>query len=174
MHWTDEIHRLLIGVSDIINRLDVDARLLTASDVKLDRALFPLLSRLAMHEPLNTVDLANLVGRDHSTVSRQVAKLEDEGLVERVAVPTDKRARFLKTTAAGQRLLAQIASVRRRWMEEHFSDWSKDDLAQLNLLMTRALQAKDSGPLNQQIGNRTRTDSARKIEKRLPSGKGAA
>lgn len=153
MHWTDELHRSLIGISDIINRLDVDARLLTASEVKLDRALFPLLSRLAMHEPLNTVDLANLVGRDHSTVSRQVARLEAGGLVDRVEVPTDKRARLLIASAAGRELLETIATVRRGWMEEHFSDWSQADLQQLTQLMTRMLQPRESDPFELPAGS---------------------
>lgn len=146
MDWIDQLHRLIIGVSDVINRIDVDSRLLAASEVKLDRALFPLLSRIAMHEPLNTVDLANLVGRDHSTVSRQVAKLEECGLIERVPAPNDRRARMLVTSKAARDLMSKVTEVRRRWMEEHFSEWSQAERDQLIRLMTRMMEPRAPSP----------------------------
>ncbi|NJR80076.1 MarR family winged helix-turn-helix transcriptional regulator [Sphingomonas corticis] len=144
MHWTDRLHPLLIGVSDVVNRLDVDTRLLAASDVKLDRALFPLLSRLALHEPMNTVELANLVGRDHSVVSRQVAKLEALELVERVPDERDRRARLLKPSAAGRELLARVAVARRRWMEADFRAWPDEDIETLIALVGRMLDGLGS------------------------------
>eukprot|EP01041_Mallomonas_annulata_P034379 gene34379-57136_t len=83
IHWADELHAILLQVSGVMNRSDVDARFLMRSGVKLDRALFPLLTRIGASGPLGAVELAGMVGRDHSTVSRQVSKLEDLGLVER-------------------------------------------------------------------------------------------
>lgn len=138
-HWTDQIHRLLMGFANFVNRIDVDARLLAASDVKLDRALFPLLSRLSLYGPMTTVDLANLVGRDHSTVSRQIAKLETLGLVDRLPDPNDARARLLQPSKEGRALLERIAQVRRSWIEQHFCDWSVRDRDQLITLMERVM-----------------------------------
>ncbi len=141
MNWPDELHHLLIRISDLINRFDVDARLMAASGVKLDRALFPLLSRINLHDQINTVELANLVGRDHSTVSRQVTKLEQLGLVERLPNALDWRVRHLSPSAAGRELLAHVDDGRRRWMEEHFRDWSDEDRGQLIKLMSRMINA---------------------------------
>ena len=45
----------------------------------LDRALFPLLVGIERRGPIGVGDLADLAGRDYSTVSRQVAKLESLG-----------------------------------------------------------------------------------------------
>lgn len=139
MHWTDRLHGALISVADRVNRLDADARLLAASGVKLDRALFPLLSRVALNADINVAELANLIGRDHSTVSRQVVKLERLGLLVRKADPADQRSRRLALSETGQDILARIAAVRRRGMEEHFAQWSEADRERLIGLMARML-----------------------------------
>ena len=61
MHWTDRLHRQLIAISDLVNRFDVDARLMAESGIKLDRALYPLLSRIDLNPDIILIDLANLV-----------------------------------------------------------------------------------------------------------------
>ena len=143
MHWTDKLHAILMGVSDLTNRIDIDARLLAASNVKLDRALLPLLSRLALHEQMSTVELANLVGRDHSTVSRQLAKLEDLALIERVPSSGDRRVRMICPSAKGKALLGAVAKVRRQWIEAHFRDWPREDIDQLISLAGKMMEGLD-------------------------------
>jgi len=123
MDWQDRLYRSLIAVADLINRLDVDARLLAAAGVKLDRALFPLLARVAMTPDINVAEMANIVGRDHSTVSRQVIRLEELGLIVRLPDPEDSRSRRLVLSAQGQEIMARIAEIRRQWMEAHFQSW---------------------------------------------------
>lgn len=140
MDWTDTLHRLLIDISNLTNRFDVDGRLMAGADVKLDRALFPLLARLGLAGATGTVDLANLVGRDHSTVSRQVARLEMLGLVKRVPSPRDGRVQLLAPSEAGETLLSHVAAVRKRWMEDHFRDWPHADRDQLLALLARFMQ----------------------------------
>lgn len=137
MHWTDRLHRALLGVSDMMIRVDVDGRLIAASGVKLDRALFPLLARIAMSPDMNVAALANLVGRDHSTVSRQIVKLEELKLIVRTSDPDDERSRRLAPTNAGTTVLSRINAVRRQWMLHHFSEWSRADRDQLIALMER-------------------------------------
>ncbi|MFZ5668045.1 MAG: MarR family winged helix-turn-helix transcriptional regulator [Pseudomonadota bacterium] len=145
MDWVARLHQALIAVSDQVNRLDLDARLLADSGVKLDRALFPLLSRIAMNPRMNVSDLANLVGRDHSTVSRQVVKLEKLGLLTRTSDPDDQRSLHLSVSEAGEGLLARVGAVVRRRMEEHFAGWDVADRDRLIELMARMLEL---GPRN--------------------------
>lgn len=127
MDWPDRLHRSLIAVADLVNRFDVDARLLAAAGVKLDRALFPLLARVAMNPDINVAEMANIVGRDHSTVSRQVIKLEELGLLVRRPDPDDSRSRRLVLSPHGQEIMARIAEIRRQWMEAHFRSWPPND-----------------------------------------------
>src|SRR5260221_10617668 len=100
--WSDEIHAVLLRLNGYMNRPDLDAAFLAQAGVKLDRALFPLLTRIGLFGPIGVVELANLIGRNHSTVSRQAAKLESLGLVERRVEDGDQRVRRLQPTDAGQ------------------------------------------------------------------------
>lgn len=136
-HWTDELHAILLQLTGVLTRPDVDARFLARAGVKLDRALFPLLTRIGVAGPIGTIELAALVGRDHSTVSRQTAKLEELGLVERHSSQTDGRIRLLQPTSAGKKMLAAFARTRRKMIEEHFKDWSAQERSQLLELLRK-------------------------------------
>jgi len=60
-----------------------DADYLHEAGVSLDRALCPLLVRLSAASSMSVATLAEQVGRDPSTVSRQLAKLEQFGLARK-------------------------------------------------------------------------------------------
>jgi DNA-binding MarR family transcriptional regulator len=139
--WCDELHAVFLQLNGYMNRPDLDAAFLALADVKLDRALYPLLLRIGYAEPIGVVDLAGLVGRNHSTVSRQVAKLEALGLVERHVAADDQRIRLLKASAAGREMLATFSNVRRRFLDERLGDWSVEDRKLLLDLLQR-LSAK--------------------------------
>jgi len=100
-----------------------------------------LLLRIGYAEPIGVVDLAGLVGRNHSTVSRQVAKLEALGLVERHVALDDQRIRLLKPSAAGRDMLATFSNVRRRFLDERLGDWTIEERKLLLSLLQR-LSAK--------------------------------
>jgi DNA-binding MarR family transcriptional regulator len=125
--WSDEIHAVFLQLNGYMNRPDLDSAFLARAGVKLDRALFPLLTRIGLSAPIGVVDLAGLVGRNHSTVSRQADKLESLGLVERHAVTSDQRVRLLRPSAAGQKMLAQFAETRRKFLDERLGDWATDE-----------------------------------------------
>lgn len=134
-HWTAELHERLLQVSGLMNRPEIDAQFLARSGVKLDRALFPLLTRIGAYGPIGAVELAGLVGRNHSTVSRQTARLEELGLIERDQSASDGRIRLLQPSAAGKRMLAEFARTRRKLIEEYFRDWSGRDRSELLRLL---------------------------------------
>ncbi|WP_141493672.1 MarR family winged helix-turn-helix transcriptional regulator [Neokomagataea tanensis] len=127
MHWTDLLHRSLVSASDLITRLDVDARLLAEANVNLDRALFPLLARIALTQDTNVAALANLLSKDHSSVSRQILKLEKLGLITRTGNPEDQRSRQLTLTPEALVMMEKISTVRRKWMVKHFEEWDEKD-----------------------------------------------
>jgi len=137
-HWTSDLHALLLHISAGMNRPEVDERFLRAANSELDRELFPLLSRIAAAN-IGIVELAAQVGRTHSTVSRQVAKLERLGLVERSPSASDGRIRLLRLSQDGEALIGKFAATRRRLMEEHFKDWSEADLKTLIDLLKKAV-----------------------------------
>jgi len=135
--WSDELHAVLLQLNGYMNRPDLDQAFLARAGVKLDRALFPLLTRIGLSHPISVVELANLVGRDHSVVSRQVAKLEVLGLVEREAVRGDLRVRLLKPSAAGWKMLDQFAVTRRKFLSERLGGWTDEERRVLLQLLLR-------------------------------------
>lgn len=143
-HWADELHAILLEITGVMNRPDIDTRFLKRAGVRLERALLPLLTRMGAAGPIGAVELAGLVGRDHSTVSRQLAKLEALGLLERRLSAADGRVRLVEPSAAGRRMLAELARTRRKLMESAFRDWNARERAQLlHLLKSMAASIDD-------------------------------
>src|SRR5258708_7712337 len=135
--WSDDIHAVLLQLNGYMNRPDVDQAFLARAGVKLDRALFPLLTRIGLYQPISVVELASLVGRDHSTVSRQVTKLEALGLVERQAAKHDQRVRLLSPSASGRKMLGQFSRVRRAFLGDRLGSWTDEERRTLLELLRR-------------------------------------
>jgi len=93
----------------------------------MDKAAFVLLANLAHLGPSRSSALAEAVFSDPSTVSRQVAGLVKDGLVERRADPEDGRASVLVATESGHRLLAERRRMRNAAIARMFGGWSEPD-----------------------------------------------
>jgi DNA-binding MarR family transcriptional regulator len=158
--WSDEIHAVLLRLNGYMNRPDLDQAFLARAGVKLDRALFPLLTRIGLTHPVGVVELGNLIGRDHSTVSRQVAKLEALGLVERRAAKGDQRVRLLEPSMTGWRMLNQFAIARRQFLNERLGDWTDEERSKFLDLLTRF---SDTFSSIKRMADAKRSSSARAI-----------
>jgi len=132
-----ELHRSLVDMVSAMNRPENDAAMLEKAGLALERALFPLLVLVERLGPIGVVDLAGRVGRDHTTVSRQVARLEALGLVERRASPVDGRVREAVITPRGKAATDAVDAARGRMALELFATWSQDDFDALVRLMRR-------------------------------------
>ena len=137
----DAIAAALIELTGLLNSPRQDEVLLGAAGVALARALFPLLVRLSASPAMGVAQLADKVGRDPSTVSRQIAKLERLGLVERPSSEADMRVRAAAITEAGARTVQAITQARRRLLRELVADWPAADQAAFPELLQRFAQA---------------------------------
>jgi len=133
----DELAASLIDLVGFLNSPQRDDVLLREADVSLDRALFPLLVRLGMQGPLSVAVLADQVGRDHTTVSRQLAKLESLGLISRPQGLTDRRVRTARVTGEGEAVVKAIVQARHRLLSRVLADWSEADVKALAGLSRR-------------------------------------
>lgn len=76
--------------------------------------------------------------------------LEDEGLVERVPDPDDRRAILVRLTAIGRRSFAAMAAEHERWIVESFGGLSRREVATMASLLARlkthvrALEERDT------------------------------
>lgn len=92
----------------------------------VDRSTIMLLKTLVVVGPSRSSALATAVHSDPSTVSRQIASLVRDGLVERRADPEDGRASVLVPTEAGLEVLEEqrkrlglaLARVVQQWAPE--------------------------------------------------------
>lgn len=132
-----QLHESLVDLIALTNLPQRDDVLLRAAGVTLDRALFPLLIGIQRFEPIGVVELADRAGKDYSTVSRQVAKLADLGLVERRPSAADRRVKEAVMTSAGRRVTDAIEAARQRLNMPVFAQWSDRDLLDLSRLMRR-------------------------------------
>jgi DNA-binding MarR family transcriptional regulator len=142
-----ELHRSLLDVVGMINQPERDAAMLEAAGLSLERALFPLLVLVERLGPIGVVELAGRVGRDYTTVSRQIARLEALGLVVRSAGKADKRVREARITPAGKAATDAVDAARERMAVELFGGWSVaefDGLVRLLRKFANGMEAMSS------------------------------
>ncbi len=90
----------------------------------MDRAAYLLLNRLDREGPMGVKALAEGMGIDSSTVTRQVAPLVETGLVKRTSHPEDGRAVVLALSPRGEARLAEVRASRRTLMAMITEEWS--------------------------------------------------
>lgn len=144
----DAIASALIELTGLLNSPRQDEVLLGLAGVALDRALFPLLVRLSAAPSMSIAQLADQAGRDPSTVSRQIAKLEQLGLVKRPSAREDMRVRAAAISRSGARAVAAITDARRKLLSELIQDWPAAEQQMFPLLLQKfadAMKARQNG-----------------------------
>ena len=129
------LHLALLEIIGVMNEPHRDEALIAAAGIRLDRALFPLLIGIERFGPIGVVELAAGVNRDHTTVSRQLGKLESLGLVTRVESVDDRRTRRAIVTPEGRMMTERIDVARERMFRSIFSDWAPEEVSELTRLM---------------------------------------
>ncbi|WP_256575534.1 MarR family winged helix-turn-helix transcriptional regulator [Pseudomonas sp. NFPP24] len=132
-----DLHGSLVEIVGVMNRPQRDEAMVREAGISLDRALFPLLVLVERLGPIGVVELAGRVGRDYTTVSRQVAKLESQGLVTRQASALDRRVRESVITEKGKAMTDRVDDARERIGMSIFSTWEEGDFDNLVRLMRK-------------------------------------
>lgn len=141
-----ELHMALLDIVSAMNRPQQDEALIREAGIALDRALFPLLVGIERFGPIGVVEMADRVGRDYTTVSRQVAKLETLGLVVRQDSAADRRVREAAITAKGKAMTNLVDAARERIGRAIFETWDARDVDELVRLMRKFADAFKGGP----------------------------
>lgn len=119
------------------------AMLQAAADDNVEWPAHVLLRSLKRQGPMRVTSVAECLHLDKSTVSRMVARLAGDGLLERRADPEDGRASILVPTEAGEGLVAEFEQRRLQFFNETIADWDDAEVAQLDQLLTRFAAAYD-------------------------------
>jgi DNA-binding MarR family transcriptional regulator len=141
-----QLHDALLDIVSVMNRPQRDEVLIKEAGIPLDRALFPLLVGVERFGPIGVVDLADRAGRDYTTVSRQVAKLESLGLVGRQASAADRRVREAIITAKGKAMTDLVDAARDRIGRAIFRTWDARDVGELVRLIRKFADAVKDDP----------------------------
>jgi DNA-binding MarR family transcriptional regulator len=123
-------------------------RLARRSDIHrdLDRASYLLARTLDTTGPISVSDLASTLGLDATTVTRQVAAIECQGLIYRDTDPEDGRVNLIELSPAGRRKMRAVQRARRERVRDLLAGWSKRDQRDLGRLLGKFNDAIDMEP----------------------------
>jgi DNA-binding MarR family transcriptional regulator len=96
-----------------------------------------ILSYVDASDDPTATDLAALWGLDKSTVSRQLADLEEQGLLKRAPHARRSRTQQLKLTAKGRRALDTAIAKHRERIAKVLASWAPAEIARFGELLSR-------------------------------------
>lgn len=126
----NEIFEALFEIVTFFNQPQQDRHLLQQADVPLEPAALPIVVRVGRQPGISIGQLADQIGRNHSSISRQVDKLMTAGWLQETE-RGDQRVRQVELTPQGQRGLMQIKVARETAFREKLTDYSNNDRAEL-------------------------------------------
>ena len=98
---------------------------------ELSPSLVAALSTVEQHGPLTPSGVAAREGIQRPTVTRVLARLEEQGLIERMADPRDGRSTFVSATKAGRELLAELRTRKTAFLARRIERLDSDERAAL-------------------------------------------
>ncbi len=116
-----------VAESLLVSTVRLARRLRQLSGARLTPSQHSVMTSIHRHGPLTLGALAEHERVAPPTISRVVAKLESEELVERRPDPADGRIVRVVTTAKGAELLEAARSRKVAWLDEHLSRLSPED-----------------------------------------------
>jgi len=122
-----EFHGALLDIIGVMNQPARDDQLLQTAGVQLDQILFPLLVAIGRCGPIGVVELADNLGRDYTTVSRQVKKLEAQSLAHKQPNAQDRRISEVTLSERGREIYDAIAVARQTLMNKVLAGWSPEE-----------------------------------------------
>ncbi len=140
------------------------ARILAAATHDVEWSAHVLLKCLHSEGPMRASEVAEFLQSDPSTVSRQVAGLVKDGLLERRSDPHDGRASLLVLTPDAYAVLADHDRIRLEYFTQVLDGWSAADLQQFAGMLRRFCAAYDTMNdtfITERIGQRSDGSRAR-------------
>ena len=135
--------RLWLRLLKVVRGIESELRENLRRDHNTTLPRFDVMSALSRHpDGLKMSKLSGVLRVSNGNVTGIADRLSEEGLVERVAVPGDRRATVLRLTSEGQREFARQAAEHERWVDEILSGVSaadaRDIAARLNAIAAEA------------------------------------
>lgn len=127
--------RALLGLKQVaLHQINQTAQ----GDDPLPYAAAGLLGELVCSGESRASELAQHRIVDASVVSRQVAQLEQAGLIARRPAPEDRRVALLSATPEGEQAFAELERRKKEWLGHALRGWSEPDVRRLTELLHAA------------------------------------
>ena len=101
----------------------------------LELSAYATLRLLDTEGPLRASTIGERFALDKSTVSRQLSRLIDWGLVERTPDPSDGRAHLVAITPTGHARLMGVSQQRKGEIRRMLEQWDEKDVAEFGRLL---------------------------------------
>jgi DNA-binding MarR family transcriptional regulator len=138
---TDDLQQVLAAMSYLLTRPQAHDWLRSKAQVRIGRADVQLL--LALEANGGSCRVGDLAGRllvEASHVTRQVAGLQSQGLVERLPDPGDRRARNISITPEGSAILVRLRATSREILRHVLHDIDPAEIAATVRVLRRVIE----------------------------------
>jgi len=130
------------GIIRLINRVRIELidamdRELAQFDITAPQLI--VLASVANREADSASQLCKSISYDPGAMTRMIDRLEQKGLVRRVARPDDRRAMTLEMTAACRALFPKLLQAKETVQAQFLRGFGKDEVATLEKLLNRLL-----------------------------------
>lgn len=130
--------RLWLRLLTCTNLVEADIRTRLRQDFACTLPRFDLMAQLDRHpEGLKMGELSRRMMVTGGNVTGITDQLEQEGLVQREPLPTDRRAYLIRLTPAGRTAFSGMARAHEQWVEQLFAGLGATDRRTLFRLLGR-------------------------------------
>lgn len=121
------------AVNDLIQTIGLLVRRVRAAAASHELSLTEsaVMGRLLKEGPATTAELARAEGMKPQSMGTTIAALEEMGMVERRAHPTDGRQMHIELTAKGAAVRKNARDAKRTWFAEAVAKLDKEEQATL-------------------------------------------
>lgn len=117
-----------------------------AAELNITTTQFGVLIVLAARQPVDQVGIARDLRLDRSTTGLVIRNLEDQGLIERLIDPEDRRRRVLRLTDEGAAALAKLRAVGKHSHQQSLSVFTPEEARKFTALLTKFIDGHDNRP----------------------------
>ena len=136
--------RLWLRLLKVVRGIEHQVRDNLRRDFDTTLPRFDVLSALSRHpDGMKMSQLSDVLRVSNGNVTGIADRLGDEGLVERVPVPGDRRAMILRITSAGQSEFARQALAHESWINEMLQDVTAEDARAMAARLTAFAAQKE-------------------------------
>jgi DNA-binding MarR family transcriptional regulator len=125
-----------VEVASLVRTLE-SLRRRTDAYKELDPSGYLVLRALEQNGPTTTAELADRLGLDSSTVSRQLWAIDKRGYVRRQSGAIDRRVTVVSATASGIRAMECVRQHRVGLLADLLHDWDGQEISDLAELLAK-------------------------------------